>query len=100
MGIDIHTLDFGATEAVAGTPLPIQAPWLADALEKVRLLGDLPGGWDTYGSPPITPIERSMGACLAEKAARLDAPAPLVVPVPGGGVQLEWQAGERGLELE
>lgn len=37
-------------------------------------------------------------ACLMSLPA--DIPAPIIVPVPGGGVQFEWQLATRELEIE
>jgi hypothetical protein len=67
-----------------------------------QLLGfrSLPPDWDSYGSRPIDDRAITCGLVLLLQAEGEMAHAPHVCPVPGGGVQLEWQVGQRALELE
>jgi hypothetical protein len=76
------------------------APWLETALEDVARLAALPPNWDGYGSPPIGVKERWQAVRLLTSIAYEDLPAPTIVPVSGGGIQLEWQYCGRELELE
>lgn len=73
---------------------------LIRAAQKVVNLQKLPDNWDGRGSP--APQDRAI-----EKALSLlqyleveDPPEPRVGPVPGGGLQMEWDHNDRGLELE
>jgi hypothetical protein len=74
--------------------------WQVDAIKKLFQLLALPHDWDSYGSPP--PSEDAVTA-----AVRLILDIDLdyfvssrVVPVSGGGVQLEWSFDSRELEIE
>lgn len=74
--------------------------WLGKTLPGVIRLTDLTHGRDSYGSPPINMLALRGAARLLAHLAQ-DAPVqPTIVPVPGGGIQLEWQVGQRGLEIE
>jgi hypothetical protein len=69
-------------------------------LQFLEALENLPPNWDSYGSIPPTP-QALRGAEGLLRLLTVEAfPSPQVVPVPGGGVQLEWQVGPRGLEVE
>lgn len=64
-------------------------------VEALARLSVLPENWDTYGSRPVTNLAvegvlRILGLAVA-RGLRL----PVLGPVPGGGIQLEWYAGER-----
>lgn len=64
-------------------------------------LAALPAGWDGHGAPPVDPAilaaVREWGQAMPGWAF---APAPAVVPLSSGAVQLEWHVGPRVLELE
>ncbi len=77
-----------------------QNHWLPSALETLSQMTALPTNWNGYGSPPP-------GAKAAEHAIRFlksvdgdNLPEPNIVPVSGGGIQLEWYHCGRELELE
>jgi hypothetical protein len=83
-----------------GAARPIARPPVDELIGTLAGFSRLMGGWDGYGAHPIDPrIIESVSAF----AARL--PEPLLngvaaVPTSRGGVQLEWNRGRRGLELE
>jgi len=62
-------------------------------------LSTLPIGWDSYGSPKIS-NDLIMAAKRFLYQLEFEFIAPRVVPVSGGVIHLEWQIGERELELE
>lgn len=62
-------------------------------------LSKLPVGWDSYGSPKIS-NDLIMAAKSFLYLLEFEFIAPRIVPISGGGIQLEWQIGERELELE
>lgn len=73
--------------------------WQVDSIVEILRLGNLQQDWDSYGSPPP-------GSQLIELAIRVvrsipfdDLATPRVVPVAGGGIQIEWRVGQRELEL-
>ena len=67
----------------------------------MREIADLPDGWDSYGapSPDVRKLNAAWGLlrCLCEDT---DLPRPYVNPTRNGGVQFEWEAGQRYFELE
>lgn len=76
---------------------------LVEALLRVGQLRSLEPNWNSYGSPP--PSERLIQVVEAfiETSDHLFGPflpPPHTVPVPGGGIKLNWVNGERELELE
>lgn len=78
-----------------GTP-----PWLSSAVADLARIAELPPGWDGYDSPQLSVPEREQAAQLLASLPYSDLPAPNIVPVSGGGIQIEWQHGGRELELE
>lgn len=56
--------------------------------------------WDSYGSPKISDdLIMAAKRFLYQLEFEFIA-APRVVPISGGGIQFEWEMGERELELE
>lgn len=70
------------------------------AQEKLQELKDLPENWDSYGSCPIHSDVIEMSASLLADLAKIKIPNPLILPVSGGGVQLEWRKHNAELEIE
>ena len=69
------------------------------AIDDLDALSTLPIDWDSYGSPKISE-DLIMAAKSFLYQLEFEFIAPRVVPISGGGIQLEWQMGERELELE
>lgn len=63
-------------------------------------LSTLPVGWDSYGSPKISNELIMAAKSFLNQLEYEFIAAPRVVPISGGGIQFEWQIGERELELE
>lgn len=63
-------------------------------------LSTLPTDWDSYGSPKISNELINVAKMFLRQLEYDFIDAPHVVPISGGGVQFEWQIGERELELE
>ncbi|MGL4550678.1 MAG: hypothetical protein ACRC33_05785 [Gemmataceae bacterium] len=76
------------------------AAWLLSAIIRLVSLQKLPPDWDTYGSPQVKTVAVYNAILILVAASKLGASAPRLGPVSGGGVQVEWDIGERGLELE
>src|SRR6266568_9698908 len=82
------------------TMLANQPLWLKSALAEVARIAALPTNWDSYGSPPLNEIMRQNGVQLLVSIEYEDFPPPSIVPISGGGLQIEWQYKRRELELE
>ncbi|NOT59402.1 MAG: hypothetical protein HOP19_04165 [Acidobacteria bacterium] len=74
--------------------------WRTEALNKIVELAALPENWDGYGSRRIQSAAQHQTTNLIEKLSQTALPAPQIFPVPGGGLQLEWQTEQSGAELE
>lgn len=74
--------------------------WLVSALSDLQRLQALPENWDSYQSPRIDRVCIAIAGAVLQFIGDLDVPAPSIVPVAGGGVQIEWQHRGRELELE
>ena len=66
-------------------------------IPELREVSALPANWDGDGSPAPSPAIVSAADALLNHL--LDFDAPFVVPVSGGGLQLEWSVGGKHLEL-
>jgi hypothetical protein len=82
------------------TELQRPVRWLASALADVARIANLPQNWDGYGSAPLGVKEREHVTKLLSSLDNADLPAPNIVPISGGGIQIEWQYHGRELELE
>lgn len=74
--------------------------WQETAIKCVLKVLNLPLNWDSYGSPP--PTKKAMGSAikLLQSIDLENFQVPNVVPVSGGGIQIEWTIEDRELELE
>ncbi len=78
----------------------VSSAWQIQALPGVLALANLPPDWDSYGSPPPSPQAITASINLLEMIDVDDLTVPHIVPVPGGGIQFEWNMNSRELELE
>jgi hypothetical protein len=97
------TISGDRLEKVLGVerPRPMgRCDWMEDVAEQFRAIADLPHGWDSHGSSP--PDIRKLDAawdlltCLCQVS---DFPKPHVNPTPDGGVQFDWEEGQRYFEI-
>ena len=90
--------DYTVTESRPASPV---VSWLPEVLAQLQAIAVLPEGWDSYGasSPDINKLKAAwcLLLCLCEDTGL---PRPHVNPTPSGGVQFEWELGERYFELE
>lgn len=83
-------------------------PWLMDVLPRLDELAALEENWDSYGSPPPSADLIGHVLMIVQRAERLLGyssqqsvmPTPSIVPLSGGGIQIEWQTQVKELELE
>ena len=74
--------------------------WLEDAARQFHAIARLPHGWDSYGSPP--PDTRKMNfawSFLTSLCGVEEFPKPHVNPLPNGGIQFDWENGQRYFEI-
>ena len=75
--------------------------WLEDVAKQFRAIANLPHGWDSYGSPPpdIRKLDAAWGL-LTRLCQVSEFSKPHVNPTPDGGVQFDWEEGQRYFEIE
>lgn len=69
------------------------------AVQRMIELLELPPGWNSYNARPISKENVKFALSLLGQAMRADTPAPTVIPMVRGGVQLEWHTGGINLEI-
>lgn len=81
----------------AGAPV---RDWFVASVHRLEGVVELKENWDASGSP--APSASSLLAAIRVFCAVAPElpPQPAVVPVLGGGLQLEWHIGSRELEIE
>ncbi len=72
--------------------------WFEPVVHRLRALASLPPNWDSYGARPIRSECAQEAIRLLLYALQPDDPMPAIVPVPQGGLQLEWH--EAGVDVE
>lgn len=85
--------------AADGTPLPALA-WLDEVQRKLQELYDLPVGWDDRRALPATEQAVEGVVRILFAIMRPDSLTPHLVPLPDGGIQVEWHANGHDLEVE
>jgi len=81
------------------TAIPLST-WLEAILPAIHKIEAFEENWDSYGSPPPSPELISEALSTLHYAEFPDLPAPAIVPVSGGGIQLEWHLPFKYLEIE
>jgi hypothetical protein len=76
------------------------SPSQAEAMRRLGEIAKLPHNWDSYGSPPPSATALDMVMDLLLKIDDPALPPTHVVPVSGGGLQLEWNVSPREVQLE
>ena len=73
--------------------------WVKPTIARLVDVQRLPENWDSYGSHPIKAelIKNALGVLGATMSQNI--PAPAVVPLADGGLQLEWHRRQQDLEI-
>jgi hypothetical protein len=79
-----------------GAALP---QWLASTVRDLEEVLRLPAGWDSYGARSIDIEVVVLALEVLSQSAAAVTPAPIVVPTPEGGIQLEWHTQGRDIEV-
>ena len=75
------------------------------AFQRIGGFARLPENWDSYAAKPIDRECISRGVTIFKELVKLSSvaeveiPTPFVAPLSSGGIQIEWEEGERYLEL-
>ena len=90
-------------QTIAASGEDAQGAWLRPVLGELEELSSLPDDWDQEGSPAISDaLLSTVASTLCDIRTQTDraVPAPSIVPVPGGRVQLEWRNADMYFEIE
>lgn len=79
-------------------PLP-EPKWRAVTAARLHKLLRYRAGWDGYGGKPPKANVIGFVQSVLESTMSSTTPPPSVVPMSGGGVQLEWHTGGFDIEL-
>lgn len=74
--------------------------WQVKAIKKLASFSALEQGWDSYGSPSISDDVLDIATDIVAKATVDYVSPPRIIPVSGGGVQIEWSRESREIEVE
>lgn len=77
-----------------------EADWQGSAMARLAVLLSLPTGWDGHGGRPTTMGAATYAIDVLSRVMRSGVPAPSIVPLSYGGVQLEWHRMGWDIELE
>lgn len=78
-----------------------EADWFEDALAQFRAIVGLPLGWDSNDAALPDPKLVQIAAALLYRLAKSGRVSkPHINPTRQGGIQFEWEAGSRSLEVE
>jgi len=75
------------------------------AFQRIGKFARLPENWDSYGAKAISKDCISRGVDILKELIKLrsttrpETPVPFVAPLSSGGIQIEWEKGERYLEV-
>jgi hypothetical protein len=74
--------------------------WLKPTIQSFLDLLQLPLNWEGYGAVQIQEQIAQKALMVLVEVMENDAPAPSVVPLSDGGIQVEWHRRGRSLEIE
>ena len=71
--------------------------WVNPVINQIRELVVLRPNWDSYGAIPIWSIQEALRVLATVMDDETE--IPWIVPLPSGGVQLEWERPPGGIEI-
>lgn len=101
--VAIQTL-FEPSEPAPGAPseaadaTPDFAGWAISVLDRLVELHELPADWDHHGAEPVDVNDIGAALGVLNQIMAPDTPPPAIVPISGGGLQMEWHRA--GLDVE
>lgn len=73
--------------------------WTESVNDRLKVLIDLPLGWDGYQGRPISFVNASFALHMLNNICKLETRAPQIVPGPAGDLQIEWHTLQGDIEL-
>lgn len=81
------------------TTTPGLETWLFEAFRSIQALQEMPEGWDGHHSAQISTAAAGRTRQLLSRIRAINLPQPSIFPFAGGGLGVQWQAGNRELQL-
>lgn len=78
------------------TPTPV---WIEPTISGFIGIQTLPDNWNTYGARKVNRDLISQSLAVLELIMEATSPAPSIVPLSDGGLQLEWHRKQQDLEI-
>ena len=73
--------------------------WIDPVMSRLESLALLQADWDSYGAKPVELTRLAQAYDLLQYIMHDDTPAPILVPIPSGSIQIEWHTLEVELEV-
>jgi hypothetical protein len=73
--------------------------WVKPTISAFIGIHNLPDNWDSYGGKAINRDLIQQSLSILGLVAQPDSPAPSVVPMGDGGIQIEWHRKQQDLEI-
>ncbi len=84
----------------SGAPDPRLRALFNHATQAINRVLELPDGWDGRRARRISPLAAESAVYVLAQLLDAHSAVPQVVPLPDGGLQLEWHAAGNSLEIE
>lgn len=99
---EVRTPEYQTSSTWTEMSEPEDTPWLVGAAQKLLALRRLRDDWDSYGSGPVDRdvVRTALGVVVLVWRYLSDGPAPEILPMSGGSVQLVWSTPGRQIELD
>jgi hypothetical protein len=101
-GRDLHQQGADVISIPTGTRATLtqsQVTWAAEVTSRLNHICALPPGWDGYRGQPTRFDVASFAVALLGRVCKPHTPAPFIIPLPSGGLQIEWHHNEAQIEL-
>jgi hypothetical protein len=76
-----------------------EVTWAKAVRDRLNHICALPAGWDGYRGRPTRFDVAQFAVQLLRRVCKPHTPAPDIVPLPSGGLQIEWHAPNATIEL-
>jgi hypothetical protein len=73
--------------------------WEKPVRDRLNHICALPTGWDGYKGQPTRFVVAEFAVQVLRRVCKPDTPAPAIVPLPSGGLQIEWHTDNATIEL-
>jgi hypothetical protein len=87
------------TNSVRATLTQPQVTWAEEVTSRLNHVCALPTGWDGYRGQPTRFEVAKFAIALLQRVCKPHTPAPAIVPLPSGGLQIEWHHDDAQIEL-